>query len=151
MEYSNNKVSMLRTLFATLFITICMNQIPSSAFASEIYSPERGTSERKDVLNAIRPLVEARVGPPVEFVVDRLRIYQNWAFAVVNPQRPGGKQIDPKGPSYHLSEFQDGLHTYVLLQYAYNRWNIIDYAIGPTDVFWDGDPLYAQFPRNFIY
>lgn len=150
MKYPNNKISMLRTLFVTLFITICINQIASSAFASEIYSPKRGTSERKDVLNAIRPLVEARVGPPVEFVVDRLRIYHNWAFAVVNPQRPGGGKIDPNSPNYHLSEFQDGLHTYVLLQYDYNRWNIIDYAIGPTDVFWDGDPLYAQFPKKFI-
>jgi hypothetical protein len=106
--------------------------------------------ERAQVLNAVRPLVEARVGSPVEFVVQRLRVFNGWAFVIVNPQRPGGKAISPNDPNYRLGEFQDGLHTYALLKYAYDRWNIIDYAIGPTDVFWQGDPLYEQFPDNFI-
>lgn len=151
MKDPDHMLAKLGTLLTAFLVVICVNLAVSTAFAGEIYSPKRGTSERKLVLNAIRPLVEARVGAPVEFVVDRLRIYQDWAFVVANPQRPGGGQIDPNDPNYHLSEFQDGLHTYVLLQYAYSRWNVIDYAIGPTDAFWDGDPLYAQFPRNFIY
>ncbi len=151
MRYSMNKIAVLRTLFIALFVIICINQVASIAFASEIYSPERGTSERKNVLNAIRPLVEARVGPPVEFVVDRLRIYQDWSFVVVTPQRPDGGEIDLNDRNYHLGEFQDGLHTYALLKFSYGRWNIVDYAIGPTDVFWEGDPLYKQFPRDFIY
>ncbi|MCV6602218.1 MAG: hypothetical protein OIF54_11790 [Cohaesibacter sp.] len=135
-------------LFALGMIWFMMPEM--KAFAGDIYSPKRGTAERKHIMNAIRPLLEVRVGAPVEFVVDRLRIYQSWAFAVVNPQRPGGKAISPDSSTYHVSEFSDGLHSYVLLKYAYKRWNIVDYAIGPTDVFWIGDPLYEQFPPDFI-
>ncbi len=145
------ELRIIRNLLSALFMIFCMNMAPTTVIANEIYTPKRGTEERTDVLNAIRPLIEARVGPPVEFVVDRLRIYQGWVFVVVNPQRPGGIAIDTTDKNYRLSEFQDGLHTYVLLKYAYKRWNIVDYAIGPTDVFWEGDPLYEQFPRNFIY
>lgn len=132
-------------------VLICMMTAPSLAAAGEVYSPQRGTPERGAVLNAIRPILEVRVGPPVEFVVSWLRIYKDWAFVAVEPQRPGGGAIDPISPHYRVSEFQDGLHTIALLKFSYGRWNIVDYAIGPTDVFWDGDPLYAQFPRAFTH
>ncbi len=122
-----------------------------TASAQQIYTPERGSQERKLILDAIRPLLEARVGAPVEFVVNRMRVYQDWAWLVVDPQRPGGGEIATSGPDFKMWEDLDGLTTYALLRQAYGRWNLIDYAIGPTDVFWDGDPLYKQFPRAFLY
>ena len=151
MRHPLNKTAFLRASLSAMLLILCITQASSMTFPNEIYSPKRGAAERKEVLNAIRPLVEARAGPPVEFVVDRLRIYKGWAFVVVNPQRPGGGKIDPNGKNYRLGQFQDGLHTYALLKFRYGRWNIIDFVIGPTDVFWEGDPLYEQFPRNFIY
>lgn len=140
----------LRACLCALLLFFCLGQSVRSAATSEIYTPKRGSVERKDVMNAIRPLLEARLGPPVEFVVNRLNIYRDWAFVVVDPQRPGGGAINPSDPNYRASPFQDGLHTYALLKHAYGRWNIVDYVIGPTDVFWDGDPLYAQFPPSFM-
>ena len=134
----------LRFVLVSLFLLV-----PTITIAQEVYTPERGTQERKAVLDAIRPILEARVGPPVEFVVSWLRIYGDWAFVAVNPQRPGGGRIDPNSPTYRMWEDQDGLGTYVLLKQAYGQWNIVDFAIGPTDVFWLGDPLYDQFPRAF--
>ena len=119
--------------------------------AQQIYSPARGTVERKAILNAIRPMMEARLGAPVEFVVNRMKVYQDWAWVVVEPQRPGGAPIDTKAPGVSIWDDDGGLTTYVLLRQAYGQWNLIDHAIGPTDVFWDGDPLYRQFPRAFTY
>ena len=119
--------------------------------AQQVYTPERGTAERSEILNAARPILEVRVGPPVEFVVSWLRVYGDWAWVAVDPQRPGGGAINPNSPTYRMWEGQDGLHTYVLLKHAYGQWNVVDYAIGPTDVFWDGDPLYQQFPRSFTF
>ena len=40
------------------------------------------------------------------------------------------------------------LVTFALLRYQFNRWNLVDFVVGPTDVFWQGDPLYAQVPRG---
>ncbi|WP_157967547.1 hypothetical protein [Cohaesibacter intestini] len=137
-------------VIAALLLTVGQLGI-SVASAQQIYTPERGSVERKAVLNAIRPLLEARLGAPVEFVVNRMNVYGDWAWLVVEPQRPGGAAIATNGPQFKMWSDQDGLTTYALLRQAYGQWNLIDYAIGPTDVFWDGDPLYAQFPRAFTF
>ncbi len=121
------------------------------ASAQQIHQPARGTADRKAILNAIRPMMEARLGAPVEFVVNRMKVYQDWAWVVVEPQRPGGAPIDTKAPGVSIWDDDGGLTTYVLLRYAYGQWNLIDHALGPTDVFWVGDPLYKQFPRAFTY
>jgi len=100
-------------------------------------------------LNAVRPLVEARVGAPVEFVVDWMRAGDGWAFVQVNPQRPGGSPTDLRYTTFASQvEYMDGIVTFALLRYQYDRWNLIDFVIGPTDVFWQGDPLYARLPRG---
>ncbi|MCV0426812.1 MAG: hypothetical protein K5905_15230 [Roseibium sp.] len=127
--------------------TILLLSTAIAALSQSVYEPARGTTERKAILNAVRPLVEARVGPPVEFVVGWMRAGNGWAFVQLDPQRPGGGVIDP-GQTVYASQmdYMDGLATYALLRYQYDRWNLIDFVVGPTDVFWSGDPLYSQVP-----
>lgn len=115
------------------------------------YEPARGSAERKHILNAVRPLVEARFAPPVEFVVDWIRSADGWAFVGLDPQRPGGAPIDLRNTLYaDQMDYMDGAQTYALLHFANERWNIIDYAVGPTDVFWHGNPLYRQVPARLL-
>lgn len=117
--------------------------------AQSVYEPARGSLERKAILNAVRPLVEARLNPPVEFVVDWMRVGSGWAFVGLAPQRPGGGAIDLRQTTFSdQADYMDGTQTYGLLRYQYDRWNVIDYAIGPTDVFWHGDPLYLRLPQG---
>ncbi|MEP3045967.1 MAG: hypothetical protein ABJL55_07795 [Roseibium sp.] len=130
-------------LLSTIFLSVAA----FGALAQPVHEPGRGTAERKAVLDAVRPLLEARLGAPVEFVVDWMQVGGGWAFVGLAPQRPGGAAIDLRQTTYaEQSEWMDGIQTYALLKHQYNRWNIVDYAIGPTDVFWQGDPLYAQLP-----
>ncbi|MCK7615488.1 hypothetical protein [Roseibium sediminicola] len=120
-----------------------------SAPAQAVHEPARGTAERAEILNALRPMLEARLGPPVEFVVDWMRSGNGWAFVQVSPQRPGGGAINLRQTTYaEQAEYMDGIATFALLRLQYDRWNLIDFAVGPTDVFWQGDPLYAQLPRG---
>lgn len=117
--------------------------------AQSVYEPARGSVERKAILNAVRPLVEARLNPPVEFVVDWMRVGSGWAFVGLAPQRPGGGAVDLRQTTFSdQADYMDGTQTYGLLRYQYDRWNVIDYAIGPTDVFWHGDPLYLRLPQG---
>ncbi len=51
-------------------------------------------AERKAVLDALRPAVESKLGPNVEFVVQVIRVEDGWAFVMADPQRKGGKPID---------------------------------------------------------
>jgi len=117
--------------------------------AQPVHEPARGTGERSEILNTVRPMLEARVGPPVEFVVNWMRSGNGWAFVELSPQRPGGGAIDLSQTTYARdAEYMDGLLTFALLRYQYGRWNLIDFVVGPTDVFWQGDPLYAQLPAG---
>ena len=93
------------------------------------------SSERKAVLDALRPAAEAKVGPDVEFVVQVLRIESGWAFVMADPQRKGGKPID--GTRY-FDDFgnMDGLRIDAVLKQERGRWRVVDYAIGATDVWY---------------
>ena len=56
--------------------------------------PPPGSEARKQVLGALRPAVEKRLGPDIEFKVTEIRVQRDWAFVVAGPQRRGGKPID---------------------------------------------------------
>jgi hypothetical protein len=117
--------------------------------AQSVHEPARGGGERQELLDAVRPLLEVRVGKPVEFVVDWMRSGNGWAFVQVSPQRPGGAVIDLSHTTYaSQAEYMDGLITYALLRHDYGRWNLVDFVVGPTDAFWHGDPLYARLPQG---
>jgi hypothetical protein len=90
-------------------------------------------SQRKAVLDALRPAVEARLGPDVEFVVQVLRVEKGWAFVMADPQRKGGKPID--GHRY-FDDFDnmDGLRVDAVLRLQRGKWRVVDHAIGATDV-----------------
>ena len=141
----------MRRFAIPILLILAAGTATLSANAQDIYTPRSGSPERKQILDAIRPILEVRVGKPVEFVIGWFKRYDDWAFVSVDPQRPGGGRINPDDPRFKAWEDQDGLMTIVLLKHDYGRWNIVDFAIGPTDVFWDGDPLYKQFPRAFTY
>ncbi|WP_249696183.1 hypothetical protein [Stappia sp. WLB 29] len=141
--------SVVRLLVAALTLFALALPIPTAAQGAR--EPARGTPERVALMDAVRPLVEVRVGGPVEFVVVRLQVAGDWAFAILDPQHPGGARIDPARTIYgEDSEYMDGLRTYALLVNANGRWNIVDYAVGPTDAFWDGNPLYRNIPRGLL-
>ena len=94
------------------------------------------SSERKAVLDAMRPAVEAKLGSGVEFVVTLLRVENGWAFVIADPQRKGGKPID--GWRIFGEHFgnMDGLRTEAVLRKQRGRWKLVDYGIGATDVWY---------------
>ena len=93
-------------------------------------------SERKAVLDALRPKVEAKLGPDVEFVVHVLRVENGWAFVIADPQRKGGKPIDGDRIFGEDFENMDGLRVDAVLQKRGGRWTVVDWGIGATDVWY---------------
>ena len=94
------------------------------------------TADRKAVLDALRPRVEAKLGPNVEFVVAHLRIEDGWAFVIVDPQRKGGKPIDGWAIFGEHFDNMDGLRTEAVLRRTKGRWRVVDWGIGATDVWY---------------
>ncbi len=115
------------------------------------YEPRRGSKERKAILDALRPAIEAQLRGPVEFVIDRMRVEGSWAFVVADPQRPGGRPINIYDTAFaNDADFMGSLTVYALLLFENGRWNLLDHAVGPTDVFYEIWPERFGAPRGIL-
>ena len=95
-----------------------------------------GTAQRRAILDTLRPAVEARLGPNVEFVVDRISVAPGWALVFADPQRRGGAPIDGRAVFGEDFANMDGLTVTAILRFQGGRWNLVDHAIGATDVWY---------------
>ncbi len=114
------------------------------------YEPRRGTAERKALMNALRPLAEDDLGAPVEFVVHDLRVSGDRAYAAVQPQRPGGKEIALEDtPGYFRGDFSedtmDGTNIHVLYARKGETWVVMEYSVGAMDVWFAGEPFCSSW------
>ena len=71
-------------------------------------------------------------------------------FAMVNPQRPGGAQIDPartpmvaRDPD--VAAFMDGVAMQALFEKSGETWVAVHWAIGATDVWFSAPELCAAY------
>ena len=134
-----------------LILGSLMTCVPISATA-EILHPARGTKLRKDLLDALRPIVEYQMGGPVEFVVERMNVSRDTAFLVVNPQRPGGKAISLDETLFHAdANLMDGLTVFALAIRRRDRWSVIEHVTGPTDVAYAGWQEFYNLPDALIW
>ena len=108
-------------LLAALLVLVAANPTPS---------------ERKAVLDALRPKVEAKLGPNVEFVVQVLRVENGWAFVMADPRRKGGNPIDGNRIFGENFSNMDGLRVDAVLRKRGGRWTVADWGIGATDVWY---------------
>ena len=98
--------------------------------------PARGTRQRAALMDAIRPTVERALHTPVVFVVQCARVANGWAMVRGMPQHPNGRAINPRSISGW--QVRNGLRTEALLRFRNGHWQLIDHAIGPTDVWHEG-------------
>ncbi len=124
---------MRNTSFATL--TAVLFSIASSAHAGPVTSPGPGSSDRKEILDQIRPEAEKQLGKPVEFVVTTLKVSDGWAFAILKAQRPGGKPIPASETIFQPGEI-DSHEIFALLQDTSSGWLLTEYDLAPTEPSW---------------
>ncbi|MEM9344391.1 MAG: hypothetical protein AAGA87_15210 [Pseudomonadota bacterium] len=123
------------------FVLICL----ATTAAAQVYEPARGTAERANLMEALRPHAEWALGAPVIFVIDTLRSDGATAFATVEPQRPEGSPIDlddtPLARRGEDFSFYDGTTMHAIFQKSGETWVAVHWAIGPTDVWWAAPEL----------
>jgi hypothetical protein len=99
-------------------------------------TPERGSPERKAILDALRGPVEKQLRQSVVFKVNHLKLQNGWAFLLGVPQQPDGNAIDYSGTAYAEAQeagaFDDGI--VALLHLTGGKWRVVQYVIGATDV-----------------
>lgn len=134
-----------------LAIAVLVAVISTTALAADIHEPAKGSAERKAILDAIRPAIEAQMRTPVEFQINVMLSDGEWAFISANPQHPGGGEIDMEKTAFAgKSDIMDGLTTYALVRFAKGRWNHVDDIVGPTDVAYMSWLELYQVPKAVI-
>ena len=102
----------------------------------KVVSPGQGTPERKLILDALRPKLEAELKTELVFVVSDIRVSADWAFVMAQPQRKDGKKLDGKKIYGESWEHMDGFTLTAVLRKKANQWTVLEYGIGATDVWW---------------
>ena len=118
----------------------------------QVFAPPAGSPLRAEVLNALRPTIAGAIGGAIEFAVSALRVQGDWAYASVRPRRPGGRPIDWRATRFRVQR-EDGVLTedvLALLRRDAGGWSVVEYVIGPTDVFWENWIAPHNLPRSLF-
>ncbi len=126
--------------------------IVASPASAEPLTPPPGSAERRAVLDAVRPSMEAKIGPPVVFVVHVIQVWGDWAYVQAVPQRPGGVPIDWSRTRFK-EDFEKDFMTDIVMGLLRNdggKWTLVDFVLGPTDVFWESWVPKYRLPRQMF-
>ena len=116
-----------------------------AAFGQIVSTPEKGSAERKAILDALRIPVEKELKQKIVFAAEHFNVSGNWAFIGGQPQNASGGQ-----PDYHRTPYQKAKDAdmfdnnfFALLKRTAGKWKIVTYRIGCTDV------CYADWWRRY--
>jgi len=136
----------LKALFATLALAACSPQAPSEPAPPAPPAAPSPEAESQALLDALTPVVAADLGQPVSFTIDTVRVEDEWAWLVVQPQGAEGRAIDwartPYATQAAEGVLDGGGTTYALLKRENGAWRVLEFVIGPTDV------AYGDWPER---
>ena len=126
----------LKAILAAFALVACTPPAPTEPAAPPAApAPEAASQE---LLDALTPVVSTAIGQPVSFTIDTVRVDNDWAWLVVQPQAADGSPLDWSQTSFagaHANGVLDGNGTtYALLKRENGQWRVVDHVIGPTDV-----------------
>lgn len=105
------------------------------------FEPQRGSELRSLLMDIIRPEAEQIYGPPVEFMVNGLRVNGPLAYASLIAQRPGGGAIAIEDtPGYRAGDLYlepgdpEAFDTFLVFEG--NGWRVEHLVPGATEAWW---------------
>lgn len=120
----------------------------------KVTQPAAGSALRKAVLDGLRPSIEADIKQKVIFIVNKIRVSDDWAFVQAVAVQPDSKPIDYRETKYKEQVDQDmfdAATVYALLRKKDNKWEVLTFQIGPTDVCWaEWDKAPYNCPRKIL-
>lgn len=126
-----------RTTVLKRILPLFLILITAAALAAQgAYTPERGSPERKAILDTLRVPIERALKQKVVFVAETFKVQGSWAFVSGTPQNSSGER-----PDYSRTEYADAVDSgafdnnfFALLKKTAGKWKVSTYAIGCTDV-----------------
>lgn len=119
-----------------IFLALVFCMLSFASEAQTAYTPEKGSTERKMILDALRIPTERDLKQKIVFVTDSFKVQGSWAFVSGTPQTTKGGT-----PNYRGTKFSGAVESgafdnnfFALLKKSAGRWKVVTYAIGCTDV-----------------
>jgi hypothetical protein len=109
--------------------------------------------KRKIILDVVRASVERTLGIKAVFVVDRITVFGDWAFASVHPRNEAGNRIDYRRTriAKDFDPEQDSDLAGALLRRKDAAWSVVEEAFLPTDVYWEEWETTYKLPRALFF
>lgn len=110
--------------------------LATGALAQGAYTPEKGSPERKAILDALRVPVERELKQKIVFNIENFNVLGNWAFLGGQPQTTEGERPDYRNTPYQEAVESDMFDNnfFALLKKTGGKWKVVTRAIGCTDV-----------------
>jgi len=128
---------------------VALMALSTSAFTQTLSVPKQGAPVRKAILEALRKPVEKDLGQKIVFQLDTIRVMGDWAFVSGKPRTASGKPVD-----YLKTRYRDAVNSgafddwiCALFKKQGKQWRVLRFAIGATDVVWDGWDKEFKAPR----
>jgi len=136
-----------------MLIAAVAASLHTPAHAQPILQIGRDSPERKVILDAVRASVERTLGIKVVFVVDRITVFGDWAFASVHPRNEAGNRIDYRRTriAKDFDPEQDSDLAGALLRRKDAAWSVVEEAFLPTDVYWEEWETKYKLPRALFF
>ncbi|MGH9820387.1 MAG: hypothetical protein ACRD43_09480, partial [Pyrinomonadaceae bacterium] len=111
-----------------------------SSFGQTVYTPEKGSPERKEILDTLRVPVVRELKQKIVFAAETFNVLGSWTFIYGTMQTPEGGQPDFSKTKYARAQ-RDGFfgnNFQALLKRTSGKWSVVKYQIGCTDVCYTG-------------
>lgn len=131
--------------FRSFALMIVLLSLAAAAFGQGVYTPAKGSTERKAILETLRIPVERELKQKIVFAAENFNVLGVWAFVSGDPQSPDGGQPDYRGTPYQEAKDADMFDNnfFALLKKVGGKWKVVHYDIGCTDV------CYADWWRRY--
>jgi hypothetical protein len=120
----------------TLILSVAVLSLCAAVSAQPVHTPEKGSAERKAILDALRAPIERELKQEIVFVAEHFNVAGTWAFIGGVPQATGGGEPNYRGTRYQSARDSDAFDNnfFAILRKTGGRWKVVHYAIGCTDV-----------------
>lgn len=139
----------MKRLLSLAVITLSLGS--SLSIFGQAYTPKAGSSERTAILDVVRKPLEKAVLQKVVFVVDQLKVDEEWAFLIATPQAEEGGKIKYTGTEFEEEARDADELTVALLKKEAGSWTLVEHAYFTTDV-WsiDIEDRYPNCPTSIL-
>lgn len=105
---------------------------PAASAQARPYTPQRGSIEREQIMDAFRMPVTRQIGRSVVFHDVRLRVQDGWAFVVATPRSTTGRPVLNQESPHCVPNCTD--QAIALLRWRGGRWIVMDYKVSPGEL-----------------